>query len=192
MLADGDSITANNIYPTDAMTGFRSFLGLKNVAVSGYTSQSIVNHMSGSVTPYLTEHSIDVVKPVYTLMIGVNDWWLDGRSAAAIYANIQSVCSTVVATGARMVLFSPLPANLPIAGGAAGWETVRQALITLELAGGACAYTFENTGNDPTIGQAGQWSNATYYMADGIHPTPAGDAIIAPYMTAALIALGVQ
>ncbi len=86
-----------------------------------------------------------------------------------------------------MVLFSPTPANI------AGWETVRQSLRTLEIAGGACSYTFQDVGNDPTIGQAGQWSNLTYYQSDGIHPTTAaGFAIIATYMKAALTTLGVN
>ncbi len=120
-------------------------------------------------------------------MIGINDWANAGMSAATTYSNIQSICSTVTAAGgARMVLFSPLPANIT------GWETVRQSLRTLEAAGGACPYTYSDVGNDGTIGQAGQWSNATNYQADGVHPTAAGDAIIATYMLTAIQSLGVQ
>lgn len=188
ILADGDSITANHGltvaqgYPTQALTAFSPANFLSIAAVDGYTSQDIINHL-GTVTTTLNSWSSP--NKVYTLMIGTNDI-NTGVSTATTYANIQSICSSVTATGAKMVALTVLPATL-----ANNFETNRQALNTLIRNGGACSYIIADVGNDATIGQAGQQTNTTYYQGDQVHPTAAGDTIIAGYYRTALGTLNV-
>lgn len=156
---------------------------LLNVAVSGYKSSDVLLHLQNSV--------LNAVAPwrpgdklVYSVMIGANDIH-SGIAVATTYANIQNICTQVTAVGLRMVVLTVLPGN--------PWvdETQRQALNTLIRGGGACPYTLADVGNDPTIGQAGQNSNSTYYYGDGLHPRTTGNAIIGiTYLRAALQSLG--
>ncbi len=184
VISDGDSITAGAgvqpccYYPTVALAGMSLANSLRNTAVAGYTTQSIIDHLSTVISPQLSAWT-GLSKRVYTLMIGTND-----NFNTSNYSKIQTICATVVAAGASMVMFT----NLPCTGCN---ETNRQSWNTLIRNGGACSYTVADVGNDPTIGQAGDNLNLTYYQ-DGTHPKAAGDAIIATYVVTALQSLGVN
>lgn len=167
------------------MAGLDAGDNLVNPAVSGYKTADILNHLQISVLNVLEQWRPANI--VYSLMIGTNDIH-SNIPVATIYANIQSICSQVTANNrARMIVFTILPGN--------PWtdETQRQTLNTLIRNGGACTYTVADVGNDPTIGQAGQNGNLTYYNSDALHPTAAGDAIIGiSYLRPALQSLGFQ
>ncbi len=184
VISDGDSITAGAgvqpccYYPTVALAGMALANSRINTAVAGYTTQSIVDHLSTVISPQLSAWA-GLSKRIYTLMIGTND-----NFNTSNYSKIQTICATVVAAGASMVMLT----NLPCTGCN---ETNRQSWNTLIRNGGACSYTVADVGNDPTIGQAGNNLNLTYYQ-DGTHPTAAGDAIVATYLVTALNSLGVN
>jgi|HubBroStandDraft_4_1064222.scaffolds.fasta_scaffold07531_3 lysophospholipase L1-like esterase len=190
-MADGDSITvgyglsspSTQGYPPQALSTMNPENLLTNVAVLGVNSQQVINHLASAVTPVLSAYNAPV--KIYSLMIGTNDFG-SGFTATQTYANIQSICSTVTGTnGVKMILLTLLPAT-----GNASFETYRQAVNTLERAGGSCTYTLADVGNDATIGQPGDQTNATYFQSDEIHPTAAGDVIVASYMKTALLSLG--
>jgi len=160
---------------------------LTNTAHVGYTSAQSLADMSTQVVPVISSWSSNpkqVKARVYSLMTGTNDIE-QSVPTATTYANIQSICADVTGAGASMILLTILPASTVN-------ETNRQALNSLIRGGGSCSYIIADVGNDATIGQAGQWSNTTYYQADGLHPTAAGDTIIAGYLKTALQSLGVN
>ena len=157
---------------------------LIDAAVSAYQTSNIITHLPTAVKPPIQS----VTKGYYSILIGLNDYWLSGSSAATIYANIQTICSTVsgYSSSPSVIVFTELPAAV------SGWETVRQSLNTLIRNGGSCPYTVADVGNDATIGQAGENTNLTYYNSDQIHPNNAGSLIIGTYLTAALKSISVQ
>lgn len=158
---------------------------LVNSAIGGSTSQQVIGRLASTEVPQLQAWGAGA-KRIYSLMIGTNDNVALSGDYTTSYAHIQSICSTIAATGASVVVFTILPANI------SGMETFRQGLNSLIRGGGACSYTIADVGNDATIGQAGQWSNTTYYQSDGIHPTVAGQTIIATYLLAAWQSLEIQ
>lgn len=128
-----------------------------------------------------------------TVLIGNevrNDIFTNGASAATAYANVVTWCNArkaaAVAAGCtkfKLLWCTFLPslsvsnvtratvnANLR-----ANWPTFCDGLIDLAA--------------DTTMGQDGQNTNLTYYNADQIHPTDAGNAIIASYFSAAVNAI---
>ena len=168
------------------------YSGLVNTAVSGSTSAQLIARMSTDDTPVLTAWGGGSNKKAFTVMIGTNDI-RTGVSQATSYANIQNICSTMHAINSTPIyVFTILPSNIVPASGP-DFETQRQALNTLIRNGGVCPYTVLDVGNDATIGQAGDQNNLTYFSSDGIHPTDAGQAIIAnSYLLPALQSLGVH
>ena len=192
-MSDGDSITngqgLNELgqrYPSQAEVPLSINDSFANVAVNGATSANVIGHLSTAVTPQLTSWASTNGPVIYTLMIGADDIF-NGVTPATVYSNIQSICSTVTAVGStKFVIFTVLPASTVN-------ETNRQSLNTLIRNGGSCSMTVADVGNDPTIGQAGDDTNTTYYQADQVHPTAAGQQIVAlKYMLPALQSLGVN
>jgi lysophospholipase L1-like esterase len=181
VLTEGDSLTAlggATSYPVQATSTFSRYLALSNTAVPGSTTATVLSRITTD-TAQLTAWAQWTGTPrVYSLMVGTNDSF-----NSVYYSDIQSICSSVTGTGASMIVLTNLPSTT-------GTEVSRQAWNTLIRNGGSCSYTVADVGNDSTIGQAGQNANLTYYQSDGIHPTAAGDAIIATYLKTALTGLG--
>lgn len=183
----GLSSPATQGYPPQTLASLNPNNVLTNEARDGYTSAQTLAEISTVVLPVINSWSTNthqVKVRAFSVMTGTNDNE-QSVSVSTTYANIQSICSSVAATGASVIVFTILP-------GSTVNETNRQSLNALIIAGGACSYTIADVGSDSTIGQAGQWSNATYYQADGLHPTTAGDAIVAGYLRTALQSLGVN
>lgn len=193
IMTDGDSITAgagvtgiSNYYPSQAMAGLNSYNALSNVATAGLKCGDLQTRLAGTVQPQISAWSALGIPVVYTLMCGTND----GANPTGVYATMQAMCSTVQGYGATQIVFLTL---LPAAGKGGTFEAFRQSLNTLIRAGGSCATTVSDPGNDATIGQAGQSSNLTYYQSDQIHPTAAGDTIIGVnYLRPTLQSLGIR
>lgn len=121
-------------------------------------------------------------------------------NATTTYNNMVTFCNLLRAAGAKTItVLGCLPR-----GSSSTFETNRQALATRMLldtptavsglsrtyaatpgAGAAWDY-YIDLGADPTIGAAGSQNNTTYYGVDLTHLTPAGYAVVAPYVSAHL------
>ena len=132
-----------------------------------------------SIDPYLGS----VSNPVLIVFGGTNDIWLSGKTAAQTYAGFQTYIETRIAAGWNNIIVLTM---LPRQSGAPN-EATRQAFNTLLRNGAATyGYTVADIGNDPTIGQAGDQTNTTYYASDQIHLTQAGQLIVAQDILAVL------
>jgi lysophospholipase L1-like esterase len=132
-----------------------------------------------SIDPYLGS----VSNPVLIVFGGTNDIWLSGKTAAQTYAGFQTYIETRIAAGwNNIIVLTMLPRQ-----SSAPNEATRQAFNTLLRNGAATyGYTVADIGNDPTIGQAGDQTNTTYYAPDQIHLTQAGQLIVAQDILAVL------
>lgn len=150
-------------------------LGLDTIA-------NAVSVQSIKVYPQLNTFKRQIVCVWY----GRND--IDGgATAATVYTNLYNYCQNIKTnrSDAIVILFTELPSS----SGNPNYETTRQTLNTSIRTEASPTWDYiADIGNDATIGQAGQNTNATYYV-DTIHPGFAGDTIIASYVTAILINL---
>ncbi len=100
---------------------------------------------------------------------------LGNHSAITEYANFEQYIAARRLAGWNMthvIVCTMLPRG-------AGQEATRVAYNALLVQGASrWGYQLARFDLDPTIGQAGQNSNLTYYL-DGTHPTNAGQAILA-------------
>lgn len=122
-----------------------------------------------------------------------------GNNPVAAFNNVVTYCQTRQAEGYITIVFTCLPRNVAGLNFEQNRLDVNAAIRQLFLAGGTTvinsntytaasgfASALVDVGADPTIGQTGQYTNATYYAADGIHLTPAGYAIVVNYATIAI------
>ena len=132
--------------------------------------------------------------------LGTNDIaYSTAITASSLYATMVSEVSYLLAHGFSKVGVVTL---LPRGGGflngqtTSGFEAVRETgnagtgYNDLVRNGAAAhGYTVIDVGSDATIGQAGQWSNTTYFVSDHTHLTDAGQSYfftnyISPTLTA--------
>lgn len=110
-----------------------------------------------------------------------------GATAAQAIADYWSWVDAVKAQGYKVVVVTVLPRTN--SGTPGTFEADRQTCNTaLRADWHLHADALADVGNDATIGQAGQTTNATYY-ADLVHLTDAGYAIMYPYVKTALAGL---
>ena len=187
-IALGQGLQPTQIYGWTASHSFSTTYAYYNQAGGADTTANVISRESADEA--ILNSFADPF--AYTLGVGANDLANSGLTPAATYANIQSICSSITAAvaGVKIILMTVLPGNFSGSTFGSTFELNRQALNTLERTGGTCPMILADVGNDATIGQAGQWSNATYYQADGIHPTAAGDAIISSYDRTGLVTAG--
>jgi lysophospholipase L1-like esterase len=122
---------------------------------------------------------------VVFLMYGTNDLTLLGRTAAQIYADIQTYCGYVRADGGKIIVATILPN--------AAWDstqqTTRNDLNTLirtnwaSFADGLCDFA-----NNAIMGPQSAASDSSLY-GDGLHPTRLGHTYLKPDALAALAVL---
>lgn len=135
-------------------------------------------------------------KKIVVVWAGTNDLYF-GASASATYANIKALCQSFKTTGFTVIVLNILPRTN--SGTPGTFETDRQTVNaslrsdfptatgqTLITSGspGYADYLVD-VGNDPTIGQAGQTTNTTYYL-DLVHLTSTGYGIVAGYVKNAI------
>lgn len=131
---------------------------------------------------------VDVIKDttlfaenVVICQAGTNDLY---TAITDVYNNIVSYCQARQAAGWKVVVATILPRTE--AGLRAGFETDRQTVNASIVSNWATfADALSDIGNDATIGQAASPNDTTYY-SDKVHPTAAGNAIIAALHKTAL------
>lgn len=164
------------------------------VDILGATSWLYTNTgVSGTTVPTMTTNALITADPlidpyrarphqVCVLFGGTNDLQ-GGATAATTYTNIQTFCAARRSAGFKVIVVTMLPRT------PGTYETGRQDLNTsIRTNWASFADGLADAGNDATIGQAGQYSNTTYYV-DGTHCTNAGYAIVASLVATAIAAL---
>jgi len=176
----GDSRTHNAVHPTTAGWAEQMAQQLGTpflVYNTGRGNNTVSDELTNQTNKYSTLVNT-FPRQIFTVWLGVNDFNLNGDSAATIFSNLLTFCTNLKTfrSDCVVIIFTELPCNnttVPTI------ETDRQTLNTSIRSQGSPPWDFIcDIGNDATIGQAGQHTNSTYY-SDGLHPTFAGDTIIA-------------
>jgi hypothetical protein len=155
-----------------------------NTAITGKTTAQLVSPDFGySSTP---------TKKICVTWCGTNDLIATGQASTAL-SNLAAWVTARRATGWKCVGVTLLPRNGGISANPnpGGYEADRQTVNTALRAnsGGIYGDAIADPGNDATIGQAGQYSNTTYYYTDSTHLTKAGYGIVEGYISAAVLSL---
>ena len=123
---------------------------------------------------------------VVLVAIGTNDLTIGARTAAQIYADLQTYCGNVRTSGGKVVIATILPNNAWTAGQQTTRTTVNTNIQTnwATFADGLCDFAA-----DATMGPQAAAANTALY-SDGLHPTRFGHVTyLAPIVQAALSAL---
>lgn len=185
---EGDSITAAEGLQTTAYNGFVKqaipllpALNHYNTSLGGDQIQNELTNYSNEVGALLTQYGSGIV----FLFLGTNDLTLGSRTAAQIYADIQTMCGNIRANGGEVIVTTILPNNI--------WNTTQQTtrndLNTLIRTNWASfADGLADFAADPTMGPQSAAADLSLYP-DGLHPSPLGHSYLAPIAAAAVQAL---
>lgn len=155
--------------------------------------------LGAQTTPQMTSRAVALIDPYYNEVSGMvasrkicmgwegrNDLVLNAINATTCYNNIKTYFTARKAAGWKTVVATILPTNTAVSGYEANRLSVNQMIRDAKTNGETWVDQVADVGNDATMGQTGQWSNTTYYAADGVHLTTAGFALLAPYFTTAI------
>lgn len=181
---EGDSITAGSVgitvqqaYPYVCMNGkLNPFL---NNAVGG----SIYADLTSRAAALDARYDPNRAGNYLCVMCGFND--MSGShniSGTTTEANLRTYCLARKAAGWKVVV-----ATLTASSESPGERDTFNSLVRANWTGYADALA--DVAADSVMGCTGCQNNGTYYQ-DGVHPTAAGEALVAPYFTAALRSLG--
>lgn len=163
-----------------------------NIAVGG---QTLVNMQSDAVTQIDTQYSVDNARTLLVWWGGTNDEYFGANAATTISRSLTYYNGRKAASW-RQIEIGMLPRTN--SGTPAGFETDRQTIRTSKLTQYSIATSETNIwknadgnfyvdlGGDPTVGQAGQTTDTTYYL-DLVHLTGTGYAIVANYVKKAIL-----
>lgn len=190
IIFDGNSIVEGG--PNNTILDFTGV----SAASLGLGFQDYFNYgISGQTTAQMVTAGVSRIDPQYNAALRssynivcffeITNDLLTTQNAVTSQANVKAYCLARRAAGFKVVVGTCLPRT----GQYAGFEADRLAVNAWIRANYTnFADALADIGNDATIGQTGQASNATYY-SDGTHPTTAGHAIVATYFQAAITAL---
>lgn len=185
LIFEGDSLTAPN---ANLAIGTAGGYAIRLVASAGAGIQSSNLAVGGSRVATMSARSAavdalyDATRPwqVLFVWIGINDF-ADGRTEAAVYADIVAYCQARRAVGFKVVAFTLQPTNQVPATEAkrqalqadmqANWPTFADALVDLTA--------------EATIGPLAAASDLTLFY-DGLHMTGAGQGYVLPLAQTAL------
>lgn len=150
--------------------------------------------LAGQTVPQMITSALTVVDPIFEpgrvenvvcIWGGTNDI-ISGAAAATVFANLQTYVNARRAVGWKVVILTCIDRTTIN-------ETTRaayNALITSTYGGGAVAgVAVADVASNANIGANGANTNLTYFMADGIHLTAAGYAIVAPLVSSAITSI---
>lgn len=189
VLFDGDSLTyglestGGQTYPAQCMALLPAAIDSTNFGIPSQLLATMLANAPSKIDPYF-----DLRRPKQVVVIwgGTNDLSI-GTAEATVYSNTVAYCQARQAAGFKVVVLTTLPRTGNTVG---NFETLRQSLNTSIRSNWATfADALADVGNDPTIGQAGDTANLTYYYTDGIHLINAGYAIVAAAVASALTGL---
>lgn len=187
-LTDGLGSTGGNNYPNQTAALLVSNpIGVTKLGATGTTAQQWVDTYFDQYMNLNFTRVNRTLNQVGHLWLGTNDLYF-GAAPSAIYANQKILTNRLRDLGFKVSTMTPLPRNNT--GTPAGFESGRQELRTLMLSDPSAFDYLIDIGNDPTIGQAGQWADTTYYDVDKVHLNNAGYGVVAGYQPAAYTAFG--
>ena len=187
VIFDGDSIVvgfvgANNFSYMRQMT-LPASSAVYNVGQGGVqltTKLSYFPNETGALLSLYTANS-----RVVFLNIGTNDLTIGARTAAQIYADIQTYAGNVRAGGGKIIVSTITPNN--------AWTTAQQTTrdtlnTSIRTNWATFADGFADFAANSTMGPQAAAANTALYI-DGLHPTALGHSYLAPVAQAAITAL---
>jgi len=193
---EGDSISTSglNFYTRDSYV-FRMLAGLwaasdvrlEDYAISGSFISTVQARVASTVLPML---SAARAKNIVILCIGTNSLGNERlKTATQYWADYQALADSIRAAGppgVRIVGTTVLPRTVGAFGTPASFESDRQTFNALvRTNAGAHFDAIADQAAVVGMGAAGDDTNTTNYL-DGVHPSAAGMAILAPNWIAAL------
>lgn len=180
IIFDGDSRTAK-MWPDDVYNNYGKQAGIRNVAISGEAVRTMITAAPTNVDPFYKSRGI------VSIWGGVNDA-VDPADAATIYSRLQTYCLARRALGWKTIVCSEIDAQ-DAARNAVNWHTVIwPALNALLNTDHSFADGYANLGADSRLQNA---LDTTYFLADKVHLTTAGYAVVTSIVSPQVIALGI-
>lgn len=187
LAALGDSIAAGNAVTTPWPAGMVTTRTYQrwNYGMSGQTAAEILADMPHrlQVGPFSGPAS----KKVAVVAAGVNDFILDGVSAAVAFSRIQAIVSACVVAGATGMVVVPV-----LSASGASYDALKNTLYGLLTGVGAfpAGTRVVPSASLPHLFPDGSYANLTYFNADKIHPTQTGTDELAVAVATEVNALG--
>ncbi len=190
----GDSLQVNvggqTSYPDQLQTllGGSLALAVEKLAVGGTMASSWALNSLASQMKTISYNRGDLAIPqVASVYAGSNDLY-NGALATNTFPSLVRLWTAMRGWGFKVIAHTLTPRS--DAGVAGGFETERQALCTLIRNNPQYYDYLVDAAADATMGPAGAETNATYYQADKVHPTAAGNLILANLAKPAYTAFG--
>jgi hypothetical protein len=143
-----------------------------NIVAYGYGNTTIVT-LNTYMAAFLARAKISNQQNVVVLDGASNDLaFSSGATGSSVYSSVQSGCTIAHTATFLCYPMSTFPRQSGFSGGQtnAGFETARQSLIGLELAGWpSFADGFVDAGHDPVIGPQSAALNLTLFNSDEVH-----------------------
>jgi hypothetical protein len=188
IIHDGDSISngqgayATPYFLKSALDAGYSAKDLSVVAIGGQILSQIITSAPTQVDP-LYNSNLAAKKNVVVMNCLANT--VGSTADATVESQIQSYCQARQSAGFKVIVCTSLPRGDK----SAAYETSRGVINTWIRANyGTFADALADLASEATMGNTGTVSNNTYFQ-DTVHPTNAGHALLAPYVTTALTAI---
>lgn len=174
---NGNSFTSNPIYSAKVLSLLPTYAyDVNKVGVTGQTTVQMQTNATTTVFPYTKTF---LTKDVYFIWELTNDLVSTGNATTS-YNNMVAYCQALrVAQPSAIIIVATCMPRTNITP-----DTLRQNdadLTDATTLNGKIRNNADNawdyvcdTASDLTMGQAGQYSDLTYYDVDGIHPTTVG------------------
>jgi len=180
---EGDSISnvvSGGTWPRKCMRLYTTNVLSENFAKVGGTMIAGVNSIQNRSALIDSYYDAGRTNNILTVLIGANDCAApSGFVAANFVADLKAYCQARQATGWKVVLCTILPNTTNSA------VTNRNAANALIYADPSFYDALADLAANATMGPDAACLNATYYP-DGVHPSDAGHAILAPIVKAAI------
>lgn len=176
----GDQHVARTAYETIIQS--KSKIAMFSFAVSGRTQTLINASFSTNISPMLRPNDI-----VFNWE-GTNDLSVNALSASAAFANLVTHCNNVKAIGGRFVVGTV--AARDYAGDAGDLMTRIDAYNVLVRANSSTyGYTICDIAANANFATRAATANTTYYKADKLHMTTAGQDLVASLISTSLLTI---
>lgn len=180
LVAEGDSITAGSSSANTSYVNYiatmagRPFYSVTKMATGG-ARISTLSARAATTDSYMPPAGR---RGILSVMVGINDW-ATGMTTGDFLTALASYLDDRRTAGWKVVLCTILPDTEPDIGGVNAniWRnTVNATLVTWA---GVHADAICDMGGDPTMGPDSAPNNPAYYLADKVHPTLTGQALLA-------------
>ena len=148
-----------------------------DLGISGITATDTAAMFGSIYVPHIAPGSAPVIVALWG---GINDMGSSAITTQMLADALHSMVSQAKAAGARVILATEISAS--------GADTKKDALDAM-IRSQAYSWGVDNLADlatIPQLGADGAYSNTTYFNADNLHPTDAGQTLIAGVMSNAV------